>query len=54
MKKIYSSATKLVLLAITMALIGFTASGTVEGKDFMTIALMVFAFYFGQKTNIPA
>lgn len=51
MKNIYSSATKLVLLAITIALIRFTGTGVVEGKDFMTIALMVFAFYFGQKTN---
>jgi len=51
MKSIYSSATKIVLIAMTIALIGFTAFQIVEGKDFMTIALMVFAFYFGQKTN---
>ena len=53
MKSIYSSATKLTLLAITLALIAFTFTGQVDGKDFMTIALMVFAFYFGQKTNLP-
>ena len=51
MKSIYTSATKIVLLSMTLALVGFTAYGIVEGKDFMTIALMVFAFYFGQKTN---
>jgi hypothetical protein len=51
MKNIFSSATKIVLLAITIALIAFTFLGKVDGKDFMTIALMVFAFYFGQKTN---
>lgn len=51
--KIFTSATKLVLLAVTLALIAFTFLGKVDGKDFMTIALMVFAFYFGQKTNVP-
>jgi hypothetical protein len=51
MKNIFSSATKIVLLAITIALIAFTFLGKVDGKDFMTIALMVFAFYFGQKTS---
>ena len=48
---IFQSATKVVLMAMTLSLIAFTATGAVEGKDFMTIALMVFAFYFGQKTN---
>ena len=52
LKGLTFSATKVVLLSITAGLLYFTATGTIDGKDFMTIALMVFAFYFGQKVNL--
>jgi len=50
-KKIWESATKVVFLGISAALIGFTAAGIVSGENFFTITATVFAFYFGQKTN---
>ena len=48
-KKIWESATKIVFLSITAALIYFTAIKVIDGKDFLGLASMVFAFYFGQK-----
>lgn len=50
----YKSATKLVLIAISLALIAGLFTGKVEPKDFKDIAMLVFAFYFGQKVNQPA
>lgn len=38
---------------MTLAFIGLTYTGKVEGKDFFNAMLMIFAFYFGQKTNAP-
>ena len=51
MKKIYTSATKLVLLAMTLAVIAGTFTGHVEPEVIKTLTLMVFSFYFGQKVN---
>lgn len=53
MNEILQSATKIVLLAIVAALIVLTFMKIVDAKDFMSITLMVVAFYFGQKTNVP-
>lgn len=53
MNEIFASATKIVLLALTSALIAGLFVGKIDPKDFMTIILMVVSFYFGQKTNIP-
>ena len=49
MSKIISSATKICLLAITTALIAGLFTSHIDGKDFMTISIMVYSFYFGQK-----
>jgi hypothetical protein len=51
--QILNSATKIVLIIMTLAFIGLTYTGKVEGKDFFNAMLMIFAFYFGQKTNVP-
>ncbi len=51
MQKIYSSASKIVFIVITVALVGLTFQGIVDPKDFMMLASMVFAFYF---TKSPA
>jgi len=51
MNEILKSATKIVLLMIVISLIILTFMRIVDAKDFMSITLMVVAFYFGQKTN---
>lgn len=51
-EEIFNSATKIVFLAITGALIAGLFCNIVEAKDFMMLASMTFAFYFGQKINI--
>jgi hypothetical protein len=53
MSEILSSATKLVLLALIIALIGLTFMGKLDQETFKTVILMVVSFYFGQKTNVP-
>jgi len=53
MNEILNSATKIVLLAVISALIILTFMKIVDAKDFMSIALMVVSFYFGQKVNVP-
>ena len=50
--EIFQSATKIVLLTLTGALIAGLFVGKIDPKDFMTIILMVVSFYFGQKTNV--
>jgi len=52
MNEILKSATKIVLLLMVISLIVLTFMRIVDAKDFMSIALMVVSFYFGQKTNI--
>lgn len=51
--EILTSATKITLLAMVISLIALTFTGHLESKVFETVAIMVFSFYFGQKTNIP-
>lgn len=48
LKSVFSSATKLVLVIIAVALVVFTAMGKIEGKDFMFIAWMVFTAYYSK------
>lgn len=50
-KKIFSSATKLVFVIIALALVGFTAVGIIDGKDFFTIAAMVFTAYYSKNST---
>ena len=51
MMRIFESATRLVLLLLSAALVTLTFMGIVDAKDFMSIVTMVFAFYFGQKVT---
>ncbi len=50
MEKIYTSATKLVLLGITLTLCYLAIRGLPIPPEFKDISLMVFSFYFGAKT----
>lgn len=53
MTNILSSATKIVFIMIALTLcIGFFI-GKVDGKDFLIIVGMVFAFYYGTKSVTP-
>lgn len=46
MTNILNSAAKIVFIMMAVALIAALFVGKVDGKDFMTLASMVFAFYF--------
>ena len=49
MNRIYTSATKLCLLAIILALIIGLFTDKIANDQFMNIALMIVSFYFGSK-----
>ena len=49
--KIFKSASKIVLLLMTSALIVLTFKGVVTGDDFIKALLVVFAFYFVQQSK---
>jgi len=49
MNKLLSSASKLVFLLMTAALIVLTFIGKIDPKDFVAIAMMVFTYYFSNK-----
>lgn len=51
MGEILSSASKIVFILMALAVIGLTAFGLVDPKDFMVLASMAFASYFAQKGN---
>lgn len=53
MKEIYTSATKITLLALTLGLIYMSIQGIEINETFKTSLLMVLSFYFGQKINTP-
>ena len=48
--QILKSATKVVLLIMVVWLLVFTFLGKVDGKDFVGLIGIIFAFYFGQKS----
>lgn len=43
---ILKSASKIVFLLMALALVGLTAWGKVEAKDFVMLASMAFTYYF--------
>ena len=49
MLKYLESATKTVLILMTLALIGFVSFGIEIPETFNTAVIMVLTFYFGQK-----
>lgn len=49
MDKIFKSASRIVLILMTIALIVLTFLRIVSGDDFVKMLGMIFAFYFGQK-----
>ncbi len=55
MKNILNSASKLVFLLMTIAVIAGLFLGKVTSEQFIALATMTFAFYFGTraKTDLP-
>ena len=51
--QILQSASKIVFLMVTMALIAGLFTKVVDPKDFIVLASMVFAFYFSKGTTSP-
>lgn len=49
MNNILSSASKIVFILMALAVVGLTAFGIVDPKDFIALASMAFAFYFANK-----
>lgn len=49
MENILTSASKIVFILMAIAVVGLTAFGIVEPKDFMMLAAMAFSFYFANK-----
>ena len=47
--KLLSSASKIVFILVTLALIALTFLNKVDPKDFVAIAMMVFTYYFSNK-----
>ena len=46
MNKILSSASKIVFIAVALAVIGAMFLRIIDAKDFMILASMVFSYYF--------
>lgn len=51
MKKMLSSATRIVLLTLVFGLVYMSIAQIEINETFKTALLMVLSFYFGQKTN---
>lgn len=49
MRKIYTSASKIVFILMAVAVIVGMFYGKVDAKDFMILASMAFSFYFANK-----
>lgn len=50
---IHNSASKIVLLLLTGALIALTAMRIVEAKDFIVLISMAYTYYFTRKRDEP-
>ncbi len=49
--KVLQSASRIVFVLMAIALVGLTAWGKVDAKDFVTLCSMAFTYYFTK--NIP-
>ena len=49
MQNILGSASKIVFILMAVSVVGLTAWGKVDPKDFMILASMAFSFYFANK-----
>lgn len=54
MTKLFESATKIVLLLLSIGAIVLTFMWVMDAKDFYQAWTLVLAFYFWQKVNVPS
>ena len=45
---------KIIAILLTFTFVYLSIAGIIESKDFMTVFLMIIAFYFGQSTSREA
>mgnify|MGYP000355561599 CR=1 FL=1 len=50
--KLFSSASKIVFIAMALAVIAALFTGNITGEQFMVLAGMTFAFYFSNKGEV--
>jgi len=53
MNRIFSSATKIVLLLVALTACAGFLMGKIESKDFIVIAMLVLGAYYGSKNTRP-
>ncbi len=53
MIRIFSSATRLVLIVMVLAYVGLAFKGIIDPKDFGASLGVILAFYFGKGQNNP-
>lgn len=53
MKAIFVSAAKIVFILVAVTACAAFLIGTLESKDFMALAMLAFAFYFGTPSTTP-
>ena len=51
MTNILTSAAKIVFILVAVTACGGFIAGILDSKDFMALAMMAFAFYFGTPSN---
>jgi len=51
MKQIFSSATKIVFIAVAFGMIGLTFLGRIEAKDYVVLTTTVFLFYYNKERS---
>ncbi len=51
--KILNSASKIVFIVMTLAIVALTFNKTVDAKDFVILASMAFSYYFASKPSNP-
>jgi len=51
--KIFTSASKIVFVLLSLALVILTFVGIVDAKDFITLTSMAFTYYFAARSKKP-
>jgi len=54
MKALFVSAAKIVFMLVALTACAAFLLGILEAKDFMALAMLAFAFYFGTPSTQPA
>lgn len=53
LSKVFSSATRIIAIILTLALVGLTFKGIISGEQFMIVAVLAFKHFFdNSKTTV--